>query len=123
MLRVAARTATSSNTADLPDPGPPPRYEEAPRVLTLLLFVVQGYCEGHSTQDFFLAWAPVPPHVLWAVDGLPLLLVHVILHVVPAVPHAAKQEHARLLPAPDILAYSEVLLHTMVLLYYSKKRH
>ena len=57
-------------------------------MLALGLLVVQGYCESDSAQDLLLTPGPQPQNMLRAIDGVSLLLVHVILRVVAAIAHA-----------------------------------
>ena len=79
----------------------PARYEETALVLALLLFVVQGYCVGHSAQGLLLSRRPGPADILRPVDTIPLVPEHVILSLVHAVADADLEKQAGVLLAPE----------------------
>ena len=66
-------------------------------MLELLLFVVQGYCVGHSAQGLLLSRRPHPTLMARPVDAVPLLAQKLILGVVAAVADAELQEHVGIL--------------------------
>ena len=72
-------------------------------MLALGLLVVQGYCEEDSAQDLFLTRRPHAPHILRAVDAVPLLLVHLVLRLVAAIAHAEQQQQTGRLLAPEFI--------------------